>query len=65
MKHVYFERHDVRLTSIKTRKPEKFRVVYGQQISKDLNYSDACKELGECLLHSMCCKGELEEGANE
>lgn len=34
-----------------------FRVTYGLQISDQLTYAAAAKELGACLLHAFCCEG--------
>lgn len=38
----------------------KFTVQYGQQITKNLTYEEAAKEMGQCLMHSMVCAGWIE-----
>lgn len=41
-----------------------FTVVYGLQEKSKLTYSDACAELGACILHMLCCDGiASNEGA--
>ena len=40
-----------------TTKGKLFTVSYGYQQSRDLTYEDACKEIGGCLLHALCCAG--------
>ena len=39
----------------------KFRVTYGLQVSGNLDYAVACRELGECIMHSLACTGELDQ----
>lgn len=39
---------------------DRFAVVYGQQIKTDLTYTEATKELGACLMHSLACDGRLD-----
>ena len=38
----------------------RFKVVYGLQESDKLTYSEACGQLGECLLHSLSCAGSID-----
>ena len=38
-----------------------FAVVYGLQLTAPLTYSQASKELGECLMHALSCQGALAE----
>lgn len=41
-----------------------FTVTYGLQRKSGLTYSQACRELGEVILHSLCCDGKASnEGA--
>ena len=40
---------------------EAFRVVYGLQKSEDLDYAEACKELGQCLMHQLSADGKLDD----
>lgn len=35
---------------------DKFRVVYGKQITDDLSYAQACAELGASIMHSLACE---------
>jgi len=42
------------------RKCTQFRVTYGQQVRGNLTYSQAAKELGECLMHAIACTGALD-----
>lgn len=34
-----------------------FRLTYGLQVFENMPYGRACKELGVCILHSLCCEG--------
>ena len=40
---------------------EVFLVVYGLQKSGDLDYAEACKELGQCLMHQLSADGKLDD----
>lgn len=37
-----------------------YRVVYGKAIHADLNYSDACRELGAAIMHALQCDGAFD-----
>lgn len=39
---------------------DKFTVEYGLQVKKGLDYADAAKELGQCLMHALACVGRLD-----
>jgi hypothetical protein len=39
---------------------DRFTVEYGKQIKRGLNYGDAAKELGLCLMHLCACEGRLD-----
>ena len=39
---------------------KRFRVTYGQQIDSGLSYGNACKKLGEAILHALACEGKIE-----
>lgn len=41
--------------------PDHFAVEYWKQRRGGLTYSEASKELGECILHALGCAGELNE----
>lgn len=42
-------------------KRNRFTVIYGLQIKKDLSYTEAAREFGYCLLHNLACAGRLED----
>ncbi len=46
--------------SIKQMDNDCFVVTYGKQVSAPLNYQQAAKELGEALMHAMCCASIIE-----
>ena len=62
MKHIVFDTEkldtEVHLTSYKN---GKFAVKYGMQVTRNLDYSDACSELGACIMHSLTCAGNIED----
>jgi len=37
----------------------RFAVVYGCQIKKDLTYEEAALEYGSCIMHSATCAGRI------
>jgi hypothetical protein len=37
-----------------------FAIEYGTHFSEYLNYAEACKELGECLMHALQCANKLD-----
>ena len=39
---------------------DRFTVVYGLQVKKDLTYADAASELGACIMHALACEGRLD-----
>ncbi len=39
---------------------DRFTVVYGLQIKRELDYGRAAKELGSCLMHMLACEGKLD-----
>ena len=40
--------------------PRSFCVIYGEQVSTGLTYSQAAQELGECIMHALACEGKFE-----
>lgn len=40
--------------------PDNFHVQYGRQIKRRLTYVEAATELGECIMHSLACNGQLD-----
>lgn len=43
---------------------KRFRVTYGSYVSEQLTYAEACKELGECLMHHLACEGLIDNNCN-
>lgn len=39
---------------------DKYTVIYGKQVTKDLNHTQASHELGECIMHALQCDGKLD-----
>lgn len=39
---------------------DRFKVQYGLQVKAGLTYSQAAKELGACIMHSLACKDMLD-----
>lgn len=39
---------------------DRFTVVYGLQVKKDLDYATAAAELGACIMHSLALEGKLD-----
>jgi hypothetical protein len=35
-------------------------VLYGQQLTCDLTYEEAAKELGAAIMHAQACRGALQ-----
>ena len=62
MKRIVFDNMkldtEVELTSYKN---GKFAVKYGKQFTSNLDYAEACSELGSCILHSLTCAGNMED----
>ena len=49
---------DIELCQDKTKKAL-FTVRYGLQIKTDLTYTEAAKELGQCIFHALSCESVL------
>jgi hypothetical protein len=41
---------------------KQFRLTYGVSVKSNLDYAEACKELGEALLHCLTCEGVIDGG---
>jgi hypothetical protein len=39
---------------------DKFTVIYGKQVSENLNYAGAASELGASIMHGLSCQGKLD-----
>lgn len=39
---------------------DRFTVQYGLQISKNLDYGRAARELGECVMHRLACESLID-----
>ena len=37
-------------------------VSYGAQVICGLDYTEACKVLGQCIMHDLHCQGKFEHG---
>lgn len=37
----------------------RFAVVYGLQVKTGLRYAQAAAEYGECVMHSLACRGKI------
>ena len=37
-----------------------FNVRYGMQHRKNLTYTQAAEDLGQCIMHALCCEGKIE-----
>tara|TARA_R110000868_G_scaffold133322_1_gene344894 strand:+ start:325 stop:522 length:198 start_codon:yes stop_codon:yes gene_type:complete len=42
-----------------------FSVQYGLQFDIELGYSEACKKLGQAILHALACEGKLNNDGPE
>ena len=38
-----------------------FSVQYGKQLTSDLSYEEAAKELGYCIFHALACESKIED----
>ena len=39
-----------------------FTVIYGCHKVEDVEYGQACQELGQCIFHALACEGKLDNG---
>lgn len=39
-----------------------FTVIYGYHKVEDMEYGQACQELGQCIFHALACEGKLDNG---
>ena len=42
--------------------PDNFTVQYGAEIESNLDYSQAAKSIGFCMMHALSCDGKLDDG---
>lgn len=42
-------------------RPDSFGVEYGAQLNISLDYGQAAKELGECIMHALACEGKVAD----
>lgn len=60
IQQVMFEQHlDIPVTLTRY-KPDSYVVQYGAERRECSSYSEAAHELGECLMHSLACAGNME-----
>ena len=41
---------------------DNFTVQYGAEIESNLDYSQAAKSIGFCVMHALSCDGKLDDG---
>jgi hypothetical protein len=41
---------------------DNFTVQYGAEIESNLDYSQAAKSMGFCIMHALSCDGKLDDG---
>ena len=44
------------------RATQRFKVTYGLQIKRHLDYAAAAEEFGLCYFHMLACEGKIEPG---
>lgn len=44
---------------------DQFAVAYGFQLREGLTYGQACKELGQCIMHALSCEGVIDNRTKE
>lgn len=44
---------------------KRFRVTYGQQITRGLDYEGAAREYGLCVFHALACAGRIEDSGGQ
>ena len=42
--------------------PDNFTVQYGEEIESNLDYSQAAKSIGFCIMHALACDGKINNG---
>ena len=42
--------------------PDNFTVHYGAEIESNLDYSQAAKSIGFCMMHALSCGGKINDG---
>ncbi len=42
--------------------PDNFMVQYGAEVKSNLDYSQAAKSIGFCMMHALSCDGKLDDG---
>ena len=42
--------------------PDNFTVQYGEEIESNLDYSQAAKSMGFCIMHALSCDGKINDG---
>ena len=42
--------------------PDNFTVQYGEEIESNLDYSQAAKSIGFCVMHALSCDGKINDG---
>ena len=42
------------------KEPDNFTVQYSEEIESNLDYSQAAKSMGFCIMHALSCEGKLD-----
>ena len=42
--------------------PDNFTVQYGAEAESNLDYSQAAKSIGFCVMHALSCDGKINDG---
>lgn len=43
-----------------TKRQDRFKVTYGLDVEKNLNYHEAAQRFGFCYFHMLACEGKFE-----
>ncbi len=41
--------------------PDNFTVQYGAEVKSNLDYSQAAKSMGFCIMHALSCDGKIDD----
>ena len=41
--------------------PDNFTVQYGAEVKSNLDYNQAAKSIGFCIMHALSCEGKLAD----
>ena len=43
------------------KEPDNFTVQYGAEVKSNLDYSQAAKSIGFCIMHALSCDGKIDD----